>query len=113
MSSSLSLDQFIGACKECVHERDRESVTPDAFIWRDLGLAGEDWWDFSVSVLENLNADYKEDRASTFDIYDFIPNEANALSAHWRMNAKTIPDIRLREVFAFIRSGLNERSDGK
>lgn len=105
----VSLDEFIGACRACVHETEQHLVVPDAFVWRDLRISGDDWWVFSVNLLEQLNAEFDESKAN-WNIYDYIPDEGETGLFGRYIGAFTKPDIRLREVYAFIRDGLKERA---
>ena len=111
--AEVPLHHFLEACRAYVHESERDALGPDTFVWRDLSLAGDDWWEFSVGILRYLQMDYEPDRVTGFDIHDYIPTESEALWVHWGLGKRSLPDIKLREIYAFVRDGFVRKADGK
>lgn len=73
-------------------------VTADTWLWSDLRVFGDDWDDFIVNTLDALGVDAESD----LDVYNYIPL-ADEVGLFGKIIARrTIPDLRLRELFAYL-----------
>jgi len=61
----------MSACAKWVHPDEAHLITPDAWIWKDLGMGGYDFWDYSVNILNELNCDFTS--KDGFDIDKYLP----------------------------------------
>ena len=75
-----------------------EAVTAETRLWKDLSIAGDDWDVLIFNALEELGLE----ATSEINIYNYIPAEGE-IGLFGRLVAnRPIPDIRVRELFAFI-----------
>lgn len=98
MVAVVNLNAFMWAFEKAAEK----SVSPDSWVWQDLGLFGDDWWVFSVRLMEYLTANYQP-APDHWDIYDFIPleNEVSVLGKGY-IGKRELPDIQIREVYGHV-----------
>lgn len=91
----ISLPDFVRAVSAY---SEGKVATVDTWLWSDLGIFGDDWNDFMVNTLDALGVDADAD----FDVYNYIPLD-DEVGLFGRLVARrTIPDLRLRELFAYL-----------
>ena len=96
------------AVRKCVAAGEIHKVSPDALMWRDFDIGGDNLWDFSVSILDALNCDW-QDLDNGFDADNYLPINTE-IGWFGRLRAKRhIPDLTFREYYSFVRDGFVER----
>jgi hypothetical protein len=93
-SMPIDLDQFVSATSDFLSV----NAGPDSYLWKDLRLFGENYADCFDEVAKALRVKL----VSAIDIFDYIPEDHEVGLCFWLCTDRTIPDISLREFFAFL-----------
>lgn len=91
----VSLIEFVEALDA---ESGDDAVTAETWLWKDLRIAGDDWDNLVVCVLKRLGSEATTD----INIYNYIPSEGEVGLFGRQVGNRSIPDIRVRELYAFI-----------
>lgn len=94
--SSVSLDQFVDA----VSEHYKQAVTADTWLWRDLKLFGDDYAFEFVGLARRLGGSVRE--GEHVHLGDYLPGEYEVGLFGRLATSRTIPDIKVREFYAFL-----------
>lgn len=91
----VSLKEFVEAVDA---EYGDDMVTAESWLWKDLRIAGDDWDDLIICALKRLGSE----ATSGINIYNYIPSEGEVGLFGRQIGNRSIPDIRVRELYAFI-----------
>ncbi len=92
----ISLSDFVTAA---ITALGRGAVTAETWLWRDIGIFGDEWDDFILNTLDALGVDADAD----FNVYNYIPMDEEVAVFGGKLIAdRTIPDLRVRELYAFL-----------
>ena len=95
LSRMVSLIEFVEAVDA---ESGDDVVTAETWLWKDLRIAGDDWDDLIICTLKRLGKDATTD----INIHNYIPSEGEIGLFGRQVGNRSIPDIRVRELYAFI-----------
>jgi len=101
MASPVSLERFMEACRASLHPDQVDGLSEHTWVWKDLSLAGDDWWEFSMRLLRHLECEGEME----VDIYNYIPHEGNVpvfLDIGGKKKAG-FPDLTLKDVHHFTK----------